>query len=112
MGFTFDDTDKKGVANPLSEMKRLIEADPHNNDVIFPYIGGEEVNTSPTHAHHRYVINFADFPLRRADLGKRWADADDQWRREWLRRGVVPSGLSGAGGGGLAGFAERSSKSE
>ena len=62
MGFTFDDTDKKGVTSPLSEMKRLIEADPHNSEVIFPYIGGEEVNTSPTHAHHRYVINFADFP--------------------------------------------------
>ena len=90
MGFTFDDTDKKGVANPLSEMKRLIEADPHNSEVIFPYIGGEEVNTSPTHAHHRYVINFADFPLRRADLGRPWADADDYWRREWLRQGVVP----------------------
>ena len=90
MGFTFDDTDKKGVASPLSEMQRLIEADPHNSEVIFPYIGGEEVNTSPTHAHHRYVINFADFPLRRADLGKRWEDADDYWRREWLRRGVVP----------------------
>jgi hypothetical protein len=26
--------------------------------VIFPYIGGEEVNSRPTHAHHRYVINF------------------------------------------------------
>jgi hypothetical protein len=24
------------------------------------YIGGEEVNRSPTHSHHRYVINFAD----------------------------------------------------
>ena len=28
-------------------------------------IGGEEVNNSPTHAHHRYVINFADFPFER-----------------------------------------------
>ena len=24
---------------------------------IFPYIGGEEVNDHPVHAHHRYVIN-------------------------------------------------------
>ena len=90
MGFTFDDTDKKGVANPLSEMQRLIEADPRNGERIFPYIGGEEVNTSPTHAHHRYVINFEDFPLRREDLGKRWADAGEEFRRAWLRRGVVP----------------------
>ena len=65
MGFTFDDTDKKGVASPLAEMHRLIAKDPRNAERIFPYIGGEEVNDSPTHAHHRYVINFEDFPLRR-----------------------------------------------
>ena len=60
MGFTFDDTDTKGVATPLAEMQRLIEKDPRNAERIFPYIGGEEVNTSPTHAHHRYVINFGE----------------------------------------------------
>ena len=65
MGFTFDDTDRKGVATPLAEMRRLIEENPRNREVIFPYIGGEEVNTSPTHAHHRDVINFRDWPSRR-----------------------------------------------
>ena len=90
MGFTFDDTDKKGVASPLSEMRRLIETDPRNREVIFPYIGGEEVNTSPTHAHHRYVINFHDFPLRREDLGESWQEAGLEQRREWLRNAVVP----------------------
>ena len=30
MGFTFDGTDKKGVASPLAEMRRLIEANPRN----------------------------------------------------------------------------------
>ena len=76
MGFTFDDTDKKGVASSLAEMQRLIESDPRNREVIFPYVGGEEVNTSPTHAHHRYVINFRDWPLRRAD---RQAQASKTW---------------------------------
>ena len=28
-------------------MRRLIAETPRNQDVIFPYIGGEEVNTSP-----------------------------------------------------------------
>ena len=60
MGFTFDDTDKKGVASSLADMQRLIHSDPRNREVIFPYIGGEELNTSPTHTHHRYVINFAE----------------------------------------------------
>lgn len=91
MGFTFDDTDKKGVANSLAEMERLIAKDPRNAERIFPYLGGEEVNDSPTHAHHRYVINFADFPLRREELeGKSWLDADEKQRNAWLRTGIVP----------------------
>ena len=60
MGFTFDDTDKKGVATPLSEMHRMIDKNPLNGTAIFPYIGGQEVNTSPSHAHHRYVIDFGE----------------------------------------------------
>ena len=60
MGFTFDDTDRKGAATSIAEMHRLIEEDPGNQEVIFPYIGGDEVNSSPTHANHRYVINFGE----------------------------------------------------
>ncbi len=58
MGFTFDDTDKKGIASPISLMHALIQKDPSNADRVLPYIGGEEVNDSPTLEHHRYVINF------------------------------------------------------
>ena len=90
MGFTFDDTDRKGVATPLAEMERLIEDDPHNREAIFPYIGGAEVNANPTHAHHRCAINFRDYPLRREERGKRWGSAPAERRREWLRNGVVP----------------------
>ena len=90
MGFTFDDTDTKGVASPLAEMHRLIAKDPRNAERIFPYIGGEEVNDSPTHAHDRYVINFADFPLKRDELGRSWERADEKQRQAWLRTGVVP----------------------
>ncbi|MDA8349695.1 MAG: N-6 DNA methylase [Pseudomonadota bacterium] len=60
MGFTFDDTDTKGVATPIAEMQRLIAQNPRNQEVIFPYIGGEEVNSDPKHAYHRYVINFGE----------------------------------------------------
>jgi hypothetical protein len=63
MGFTFDDTDVKGVASSIAEMHRLTAAEPHSKEVIFPYIGGEEINTSPTHAHHRFVIDFRDRSL-------------------------------------------------
>ncbi len=90
MGFTFDDTDNKGVATPIAEMKHLIQEDPRNQEIIFPYIGGQEVNSSPDHAHHRYVINFRDWPLRRSDLGTVWRHADEDHQKGWLREGVVP----------------------
>ena len=90
MGFTFDDTDTKDVASPLADLAELIEENPRNLEAIFPYVGGEEVNTDPTHAHHRYVINFRDWPLRRADVGESWADADADRRRELRRQAVVP----------------------
>ena len=71
MGFTFDDNDEKNVATPLAEMRRLISKDPHNADRIFPYLGGEEINTSPTHAPHRSVINFGEMSEEEA---RRWPD--------------------------------------
>jgi hypothetical protein len=89
MGFTFDDTDKDGVALPISEMQRLIEEEPRNAERIFPYLGGEEVNSSPTHAHHRYVINFEDFPLCRKETGDSWFHLTEQTQREQLRDGIV-----------------------
>ncbi|MCX5946862.1 MAG: hypothetical protein NTY67_01275 [Cyanobacteria bacterium] len=65
MGFTFDDSgpaddDTPGISSPIATMERLIAENPKNAEVISPYIGGEEVNSSPTHAHHRYVINFSE----------------------------------------------------
>jgi hypothetical protein len=65
MGFTFDDSgeaddDSPGIPSPASTMRKLIADNPTNSEVIFPYIGGKEVNDSPTHAHRRYVINFGE----------------------------------------------------
>ena len=71
MGFTFDDTDKKGVASPVSEMKRLLDSDPRNSKRIFPYIGYSEVATHPRHQHHRWVINFGDMSEEEA---RQWPD--------------------------------------
>jgi hypothetical protein len=90
MGFTFDDTDKKGVASSTAEMHRLIAENSKNQERIFPYIGGEEVATSPTHSHHRFAINFEDFPLERRELGFLWRDLESDRRLELFRAGVVP----------------------
>jgi hypothetical protein len=90
MGFTFDDTDRGGVASSLSLMNKLVALNKHNANVIFPYLGGEEVNTSPTHRNHRFIINFGEMPLRRAELDHTWTQADSKERKLWLRTGVVP----------------------
>jgi len=71
MGFIFDDNDVSKGTTPTSEMERLIRKTPENADRIFPYIGGEEVNNSPTHSHHRFIINFEDMSL---DEANQWPD--------------------------------------
>lgn len=101
MGFTFDDVAAaKGEAESLETMRALIAKDPRNAQRIFPYIGGEEVNNSPTHAHHRFVIDFFDRPLRRDPSLRSWflnegTEACEQRRREWLQHGVVPADYPG-----------------
>jgi hypothetical protein len=77
MGFTFDDSgpaddDTPGIPSPIATMERLIAENPKNAEVIFPYIGGEEVNSSPTHAHHRYVINFEE--RSEEECRRKWPD--------------------------------------
>jgi hypothetical protein len=57
-GFVFDDTDDE--ANPLSLKEELLSKNPKLSTRILPYIGGDEVASSPTHSHHRYVINVTD----------------------------------------------------
>lgn len=91
MGFTFDDAAAaKGEAESLATMRALIAKDPRNAERIFPYIGGEEVNNSPTHAHHRYVIDFFDRPLKREPNFKSWFDWSEERKIRGLREGIVP----------------------
>lgn len=96
MGFTFDDeAAAKGESESLDTMHELIAKDPRNAQRIFPYIGGEEVNTSPTHAHHRYVINFFDRPLRRDPSLKAWAEMNDAEIARCRVEGIVPADYYG-----------------
>lgn len=97
MGFTFDDVAaEKGEAEDLDAMRELTGKNNRNAERIFPYIGGDEVNTSPSHAHHRFIIDFADMPLERDSSLPRWVDLNASQRTELLRKGVVPSDYSDA----------------
>ena len=89
-GFMFQDAGPEHGATSLAEMERLITINSRNKERIFRFVGGEELNDNPVTASPRYVINFADFPLRRVDLGRPWADANEDEIGAWLRSGLVP----------------------
>jgi len=69
--FIFRNKSDKNALNSIAEMTRLIKKDPRNAELIFPFIGGKELNTSPIHAHHRYVINFGN---RSEVEARKWPD--------------------------------------
>lgn len=48
------------------EAQRMLDADPRNADVIFPYLNGEDLNSDPEQRPSRWVINFWDWPEERA----------------------------------------------
>lgn len=62
-----------GMGFVLSSQERdaLIAKNPTNAQRIFPYLGGEEVNTSPTQAPDRFIINFGEMQESEA---RRWPD--------------------------------------
>jgi hypothetical protein len=49
------------------EAQELIARDPRNADVLFPYLNGEDLNSRPDQSASRWVINFRDWPLERAE---------------------------------------------
>lgn len=60
-----------GFTMSPSERHQLIQRDNHNSKLIYPYLGGQELNSSPTLSHHRYVINFGERTLEEAE---EWPD--------------------------------------
>ena len=63
VGFTFDDKEAaKGNAASVETMERVLASDPGSRDVIFPFVGAEEINNTPDHAFRRYVMDLGDVP--------------------------------------------------
>lgn len=55
-----------GFTLSLSEARGLIEHDPKNAEVLFPYLNGEDLNNHPRQEPSRWVINFRDWSLDKA----------------------------------------------
>lgn len=84
MGFTMSE----------DEAKLFIAKDPKNAEVLFPYLNGEDLNTSPEQKASRWVINFFDWPLDRNAEGS-WERADARQRKAYLSCGHVPADYTG-----------------
>lgn len=65
---TFTGTYVLGLGFVLSpnEARRMLDADPKNAEVIFPYLDGDDLKSVPEQRPTRWVINFWDWPEERA----------------------------------------------
>lgn len=64
------------------EAQRMLDADPKNAEVIFPYINGDDLNSDPEQRPSRWVINFWDWPEERAQ------EYELPW--QWIEERVKP----------------------
>jgi hypothetical protein len=45
------------------DAQRLIDSDARNQQVLFPYLNGDDLNSRPDQSASRWIINFFDWPL-------------------------------------------------
>lgn len=55
-GFLFQDSHPQ--SSPIALMHRILERDPSQKQLIFPYLGGHEINADPHRRPVRHVIHF------------------------------------------------------
>jgi hypothetical protein len=55
----------KGFVLTPEEARALMDKNPKNKDVLFPYLNGSDLNTNVDQSPSRWVINFQDWPERR-----------------------------------------------
>ena len=79
------------------EAQALITTNPRNGDVLMPYLGGEDLNRSPAQEASRSIINFHDWPKKKAEtypdcfaiieekVKPKRAEVEDAAARSWWR---------------------------
>lgn len=88
-GFSFIGSYVLGMGFVLSpdEARRMLDADPKNAEVIFPYINGDDLNSDSEQRPSRWVINFFDWPEERAQkYYLPWQWIEDRVKPERQRR--------------------------
>ncbi|MGA4222314.1 Eco57I restriction-modification methylase domain-containing protein [Ralstonia nicotianae] len=76
-----------GFVLTSEEAQRMLDADPKNTEVIFPYMNGDDLNSEPEQRPSRWVINFWDWPEERAQTySKPWSWIEGEVKPERQRR--------------------------
>lgn len=70
----------KGFLLSPVQARRMLDADPRNAEVIFPFINGDDLNSDPEQKPSRWVINFWDWPEKKAATYKE--------PYEWIKENV------------------------
>lgn len=76
-----------GFVLSSDEAYRMLDADPRNAEVIFPYINGDDLNSDSEQRPSRWVINFWDWPEERAQQYRLpWQWIEERVKPERQRR--------------------------
>ncbi len=81
-----------GMGFTMNEEKALsyIQKNAKNKEVLFPYINGDDFNSSPEQTTFRWIINFWDWPLNRIAEGC-WKDLTEDQKEQFIKGGSVPN---------------------
>ncbi len=55
-----------GFVLDIEKVNGLLERSPKSGDVLYPYLNGKDLNSDPEQRPSRWVINFFDWPLEKA----------------------------------------------
>jgi hypothetical protein len=88
------------------EAQQLIVKDPRNSQVLLPYLNGQDLNSNPDQSPSRWVINFFDWPLEKAEeypdclsivrekvYPQRMQQKRESRQRYWWRYGEIAANL-------------------
>ena len=84
----------KGFVLTSQQANDLISCDNKYQDVVFPYINGEDLNTTPQQSASRWIISFFDWPCTRSAEGS-WESYTEAVKRDALKIGIVPKDYPG-----------------
>ncbi|HXG86079.1 MAG TPA: DNA methyltransferase, partial [Pyrinomonadaceae bacterium] len=75
------------------EASELIAKDERNQQVLYPFLGGEDLNSRPDQSPSRWVINFDDYPMERISE-EEWSLLTEDEREQQAKIGRVAPNYS------------------